>query len=197
MSYRIEQAVKFEEIINKSRFLSYLLPVQDADHALQLIEEYSIADASHNCWAFKAGDVYRFSDDGEPSGTAGKPMLNILEGNQLDYCLALVIRWYGGVKLGTGGLIRAYSQGIKECIKLANISPYIPQQTLIGFWPYSLLDILKSRLENFNAHIVDENYKADGVSLTIELPKQQTKSWQSLAAELSHGQHHFHTAEEQ
>lgn len=195
MTYRLQQPVQFEEVIQKSRFLTHLLTIDNAEHALEEIKRLSAADASHNCWAFKAGSIYRFSDDGEPSGTAGRPMLAIIEGQQLDFVLALCTRWYGGTKLGTGGLIRAYSNGVKQCIAKAKILPYVAQSQIQGFCSYPLLDRIKAALKNFDADIMDEKFNAEGAELVLQLPESSSSECINFIERISNGEHQFKTVE--
>lgn len=120
----IKKEIKNEEIINKSRFITYLFKIENEDEAKEKIAEIKKKhkDANHNCSAYTIGDqhqIQKASDDGEPSGTAGVPMLEALKKNDVHNTLAIVTRYFGGVKLGTGGLIRAYQGGVVEGIKVA------------------------------------------------------------------------------
>ena len=98
----------YVEVIKKSRFLVKVFPLPDPEAFDGLLKENTDLSANHNCWAWKAGNRYRFSDDGEPGGTAGRPILQAIESQGFDFVAVLVIRYFGGIKLGTGGLIRAY-----------------------------------------------------------------------------------------
>lgn len=120
----IKKEIENEEIINKSRFITYLFKIENEDEAKEKIAEIKKKhkDANHNCSAYTIGDqhqIQKASDDGEPSGTAGVPMLEALKKNDVHNTLAIVTRYFGGVKLGTGGLIRAYQGGVVEGIKVA------------------------------------------------------------------------------
>jgi len=107
-----------EIIINKSRFITNIFFVQNKEevnnYLSEIKEKYS--DATHNCYAYIINGLIGSSDDGEPSGTAGKPILNVLEKNNLNYCLCIVTRYFGGIKLGAGGLVRAYTKATTECL---------------------------------------------------------------------------------
>ena len=110
----------------KSRFIAHIAPAQTEEEAQAFIEKIKKQywDARHNCWAYSIGEkqpALRCSDDGEPSGTAGKPMLEVLTGQELHNVVAVVTRYFGGIKLGAGGLTRAYSQAVAEALKEANI----------------------------------------------------------------------------
>lgn len=119
----IENDIQNEFIINKSRFITYLYKInkkEEIDFYLKKIKaEYK--DATHHCYAYILDNNKKCSDDGEPSKTAGAPILHVLESNELNHILCIVVRFYGGIKLGAGGLVRAYTKSITECLKLTNI----------------------------------------------------------------------------
>lgn len=119
----IDKLTKIEYIINKSKFITYLIPINSIDdieiYFKDIKNEYK--DATHHCYAYILDNVKRFSDDGEPGGTAGMPILNVLEQNELNHVLCIVVRYFGGIKLGAGGLVRAYTNSTSECIEKANI----------------------------------------------------------------------------
>lgn len=106
-------------IINKSKFIGIVQNVYSIDEIKQILKELKIKykDATHICYAYVLNNEKKYSDDGEPSGTAGLPILDILQKNNINYCLAIVIRYFGGIKLGSNGLLRAYSNCISELIK--------------------------------------------------------------------------------
>lgn len=117
----IEKTTKHTIIIKKSEFVCHLIPCHDVHKAKELIEQYSDPQATHNCVAYIIGQHVRANDDGEPSQTAGMPMLNVLKMQGLDNVIAIVTRYFGGIKLGAGGLTRAYTQSVSEALKQANI----------------------------------------------------------------------------
>src|SRR5690606_38702273 len=109
-------AASFRQEIKKSRFLAQAAPIADEGEAREFLAQHSDPSANHNCWAWRIGQSYRFSDDGEPSGTAGKPILQAIDGQGLDRTVVVVTRWFGGVLLGCGGLIRAYGGTAASCL---------------------------------------------------------------------------------
>ena len=111
--------------IRKSRFLANAAPVDEPEQALAFLADIGDPLATHNCWAYRIGQQYRFSDDGEPGGTAGRPILQAIEGQGFDRVIVVVTRWYGGIKLGVGGLARAYGGCAAECLRLAARVPLI------------------------------------------------------------------------
>ena len=124
-------ASETEFVVNKSRFIGRAFPVETEAEALEILERIRQKhyDATHNCWAYNlrgASPLRRFSDDGEPHGTAGKPMLDIIDGEGLCNVCAVVTRYFGGVLLGTGGLVRAYSKALKDAAVSANRAVMIP-----------------------------------------------------------------------
>lgn len=143
--YSIEAPLIHEIEIKKSRFLTYLIPIEsEADFQEELAairkEHYK---ATHHCQAFILGDdsmIQRISDDGEPAGTAGVPMLEVLKQENLTYVMAVVVRYFGGVKLGSGGLIRAYSNAVSEALKEATIIKNINQMMVNVELRYDQMD---------------------------------------------------------
>ncbi len=119
----IEKKVENEIIINKSRFITVIYPVNNIDeintYLNNIKEEYK--GATHYCYAYILNNISRCSDDGEPSKTAGYPMLNVITNQNINNILVIVIRYFGGIKLGAGGLVRAYSNSVSECLKCAHI----------------------------------------------------------------------------
>ncbi len=121
--YTIKKNVENEIIVNKSRFITYLFKVHSKAEVDSLISKLKREhkEATHYCYAYVIGSNIKCSDDGEPSKTAGAPLLNVLEKNKLNHVVAIVIRYFGGVKLGAGGLVRAYTKSVTECLKLTEI----------------------------------------------------------------------------
>ncbi|GBF98226.1 hypothetical protein Rsub_11046 [Raphidocelis subcapitata] len=117
--WTIEQETHLEVEVKKSRFIVTAWPVQSGEQAMRLIADASDPSASHSCWAWRVGPAHRCSDDGEPSGTAGRPILGAIEGDGLDGVAVLVVRFFGGIKLGSGGLVRAYGGAARDCLRAA------------------------------------------------------------------------------
>jgi putative IMPACT (imprinted ancient) family translation regulator len=119
--------------VKHSRFLAQAAPVQTSAQALAFLEEIARTPATHHCWAWRIGGDYRSSDDGEPAGTAGRPILAAIDGQGFDRVMVVVTRWYGGVKLGAGGLVRAYGGAAAECLRAA------PRQALVDWREFDIL----------------------------------------------------------
>jgi len=188
MTYVLVGENTYEEEIKKSRFIAIARPADTVAQAMAFIEERSVPDARHNCWAYKIGDNYRFSDDGEPGGTAGRPILQAIEGQECDFVAVLVIRWFGGIKLGTGGLVRAYGGAAAECLRTAPKKKYIPTVPIQCFCPYAEIDRLKARFDDFQVRVQDEEYGAEGVIWDLQLPKEQIEDFEQLLQNMSSGQ---------
>ncbi|OWT77576.1 MULTISPECIES: YigZ family protein [unclassified Achromobacter] len=171
MATTLAQPGEYQETIKKSLFLALAAPVADAQAAMDFIASRSDADATHNCWAYRVGDQYRFNDDGEPGGSAGRPILQAIDGQQCDRVAVLVIRWYGGIKLGTGGLVRAYGGCAANCLRLAPRVEIIEMVRASCHCAYGDLQWLQSRLVAAGAAVVSENFDGEGATLTLDIPR--------------------------
>ena len=186
--FTLERTEIFAQDIKKSRFLAHAAPVGSKDEAKAFIAAASDPSANHNCWAWRVGQAYRFSDDGEPSGTAGKPMLQAIDGQALDRVAVVVTRWFGGILLGSGGLMRAYGGTAAACLRAAaktEIIPRIEGEIIAGF---SDLAVLKARLGALPGLIVvNEVFTATGAVLTIALPEASAAPANRLVSDLTSG----------
>ncbi|WP_183864537.1 MULTISPECIES: YigZ family protein [unclassified Rhizobium] len=186
--YSLERPIVFEQIVKKSRFLAAALPIADEADAKDALATYAHADANHNCFAWRSGQTYRFSDDGEPSGTAGKPILQAIDGQSLDKVIVIVTRWFGGVLLGTGGLIRAYGGTAAACLRAGETIEIVP--TLEGTIEaaYSDLAILKARLAAVpGLSILKETFHGGGAELTASFPEWKSEDVERLVADTTSG----------
>ncbi|HEY8423517.1 MAG TPA: YigZ family protein [Clostridia bacterium] len=160
-----------EIVINKSRFLAKAYPVKDWENASEILKELrkTFWDATHICYgcvADKLANVMRFSDDGEPQGTAGKPILDVIRQKNLRQVLVAVIRYFGGIKLGAGGLVRAYSKAASEVLKIADIVAVKPKTAISFFVSYADLNKIEYLLQNPNVELVSKEW---GENVKIEL----------------------------
>ena len=156
--------------VKHSRFIAHAAPVDDADAAAAFMQRVHVADATHNCWAWRIGDAYRSSDDGEPAGTAGRPILAAIDGQGFDRVAVVVVRWYGGIKLGAGGLVRAYGGCAAECLRTAPRLPLVEMATVALHAPFDALGSVHAALPAALAIKRDETFDASGVRLLLELP---------------------------
>lgn len=177
-----------DQEIKKSRFRARAFPIASEDEAKALLVEHSDADANHNCWAWRLGQNYRFSDDGEPSGTAGKPILQAIDGQQMDGVLVIVTRWFGGILLGSGGLIRAYGGTAALCLREAEKVPIIHRTTLTFRVGFSDLALVKARLSAIpNALINAENFTETGADLTCAIPEKDAETVAHMLIDITAG----------
>ncbi|MDF7669938.1 IMPACT family protein [Orbaceae bacterium ESL0721] len=187
MPYTLTTPTQITEEIKKSRFITHAAPITDAKQAVAFIEQISDPTATHNCWAWKIGQQYRFNDDGEPTSTAGRPILSAIEGQDCDQVVVVVTRYFGGIKLGTGGLIRAYGGSASHCLQQAELIELIPRIKLNFHCYYSEWPIIENRLKEFDAIIEDQNFDAEGVNITIAINKNSTPILQKLVADITRG----------
>lgn len=178
---------EYREEIRKSRFITLAAPISNARQAQEFIEQHSDHNASHNCWAWKLGDQYRSSDDGEPGGTAGRPILSAIEAQDCDQVVVLVIRWYGGIQLGTGGLARAYGGGANKCLQNAEKLPLFRRVELSCACDFNELALVKLRLAELNGILIDETFTANGVELQLALAEEHIAPLQQQLSGLSRG----------
>ncbi|MDM8348145.1 IMPACT family protein [Pseudomonas sp. sp1636] len=177
----------YREEIRKSRFLALAAPVTSAAEAQAFIARASESGASHNCWAWKVGQHYRFSDDGEPGGSAGRPILAAIEGQDCDQVAVLVIRWYGGIQLGTGGLARAYGGSANKCLQAAERVELVARSRCVCHCGFAELALLKARLGELEALLEQETFDAEGAELQLALPEARFADLQQLLAGISRG----------
>ncbi|MCJ2378440.1 YigZ family protein [Vibrio sp. ZSDZ34] len=175
----LETPVIFEEEIKKSVFITQIAPTSSVDEAKSFINDVKRqhASARHNCWGFIAGRpensmLWGFSDDGEPSGTAGKPILAQLSGSGIGELTAVVTRYSGGIKLGTGGLVKAYGGGVQQALKLVQTIEKKITTLLRLELDYSLITIVQTELSKFHADEVSADY-SDNVVLVVEVELNQ------------------------
>ena len=178
--------------VSNSRFIATAAPVFSVEEARAFIsmvkEEFS--DASHNVPAFLVGYgpsvTAHCSDDGEPSGTAGRPALAVLQGSGLGDIAVVVTRFFGGTKLGTGGLVRAYGDAVKEVLEALPLAEKVPTHTVMMAVPYNLFEQVRLLIEAHNGRVLDEEFAAD-VTITAQFAVEQVDPFQEALRELSHG----------
>jgi uncharacterized YigZ family protein len=174
--------------IKKSRFLAVAGPVSDEAGAKAFIAANADQTANHNCWAWRIGQAYRFNDDGEPSGTAGKPILQAIDGQSLDCVAVVVTRWFGGVLLGSGGLIRAYggtaAMGLREAEKV----PLVATVAAVITCTFGDLALLQARLEALpGAQARVQSFTDVGAELAVSVPKADANAMAEMVADLTSG----------
>jgi len=188
--------VMVKQEIKKSRFLAVAGPVSDEAGAKAFIAANADQTANHNCWAWRIGQAYRFNDDGEPSGTAGKPILQAIDGQSLDCVAVVVTRWFGGVLLGSGGLIRAYggtaAMGLREAEKV----PLVATVAAVITCTFGDLALLQARLEaRPGVQVRVQSFTDVGAELAVSVPKADADAMAEMVADLTSGRAAINFAE--
>lgn len=150
--FTIDNDITNEIIIKNSKFICIIhkiYNIDDIDLYLKTVKDL-YKDATHYCYAYIINDIKKFNDDGEPNGTAGSPIIQVLEKNNLNYVICIVIRYFGGIKLGAGGLIRAYSKSVVECLKLSNIKELIKGYNVDIIFNYNYINTVNYLLKECN-----------------------------------------------
>ena len=196
MPFTIAAQVSYEEEIKKSRFQAIAVPVENEAAVKAFLEENKDITTTHQCWAWKIGHQVRFNDDGEPSGTAGRPILATIEGNQLTNVLVLVNRWYGGVKLGTGGLVRAYGGSAGQCLLLAEKIELIEKKMAYFNCQFSEWSIFQYEMQQQGIEF-QEQYTADGVEVELQLQVHQIPELAAKIRDVTRGREQLKLVEEQ
>jgi putative IMPACT (imprinted ancient) family translation regulator len=188
MSYTLGGLNTYEESIKKSRFVALAHPARSAAHALDFFAMHSAAGATHHCWAYQIGGEYRFNDDGEPGGTAGRPILQAIQSQECDQVAVMVVRWFGGVKLGPGGLMRAYGGVAAQCLRLAPKVELLDEVRVDCHCPFADLALVQSRFPAFQIRVEVERFDALGVQWRLAVPRAALESFAQLFGDLTRGQ---------
>ena len=193
------QAADSEFMEKRSRFISHIWPVETEEQAQQYIKDMKAKyyDARHNCWCYRVGPTTaRYSDDGEPQGTAGQPMLKVLEREEVTNVCCVVTRYFGGILLGAGGLTRAYAKGARDALVASGVA-------VMGAWArveipctYPLYERVKLEVEAQSGVIDDTLYGAD-VTLSVSLPAEKRETLQGRLTDLSSGAITLHLLSEE
>ncbi|OCG00837.1 IMPACT family protein [Gilliamella sp. wkB112] len=187
MPYTLANPIDLTEEIKKSRFIVNAAPINSAEQAMAFIAQVSDPSATHNCWAWKIGQQYRFNDDGEPTSTAGRPILSAIEGQDCDQVVVVVTRYFGGIKLGTGGLIRAYGGSASHCLQQAELIELIARIQLQFHCYYNEWPIIENRLKELNAVIEKQDFDAAGVNVNVAITQNQAQSLQQSLSDITRG----------
>ncbi|WP_415718267.1 YigZ family protein [Maridesulfovibrio sp.] len=186
------KGIRTEETIKKSRFICDLRPVGSREEAKEFIAavKAEFPDARHHCSAFIAGPPLTgdmgMSDDGEPQGTAGKPMLQVLQGSGIGDIAAVVTRYFGGIKLGTGGLVRAYSGAVQLGLEKLEVVMKVPMRILTLEISYAQEGMLRRMLDEYRAEIEEQNFGAS-LTFTLIMPSDQVEAFCERIVEDTNG----------
>lgn len=189
MPFSLARPAHHELIIKKSRFIACIETVSGRDEALNRVAQLKARhpDAAHVCWALLAGGQSAANDDGEPGGTAGRPMLEVLRHQDLDGVMASVVRYFGGVKLGAGGLVRAYTDAVAQALLTADKVARIKTLHLACSVPYALEGLVRRELEGVQA-VLNSVTHTSMVRLQFELPETQAAALVTRLNESGRGQ---------
>lgn len=196
MPFTLTQDVYYEEDIKKSRFQAIAACVDSEQAVKQFLAQHFDPSTTHQCWAWKIGHHVRFNDDGEPSGTAGRPILATIEGNELTNVIVLVNRWYGGIKLGTGGLVRAYGGTAGQCLVLAEKVELIAKQDIVFQCLFNEWAILQYELKSQQIEYI-EDYQATGVMIQARLQVHQLEPLKLKLQDVTRGREQIKIVEQQ
>lgn len=191
----LTKPVQFEEIIKGSRFLSELIPCETQAQARDILkaQKEKYADATHVVHAFIVGknaEVMGMSDDGEPSGTAGRPTLDVLKGRNCTNLIITITRWFGGTLLGTGGLVKAYGNGAKQVLEAAAaqnaFEELIEKTNFVFSTDYSLYKLLKNNFVNYQLYNISEDFGTE-ITISGQIKADQYDDFASHLLNLSNG----------
>lgn len=188
MPHTLHAPVHSELVIKKSRFIGCVQPMADRAAAQAVVQELwrQHPGAAHVCWALLAGGQSAAVDDGEPSGTAGRPMLDVLRHQDLEGVLATVVRYFGGVKLGAGGLVRAYTDTVAQALLQADKVPLQRMCMLQCSVPYALEGLLRREIEAAGAQLLEVGH-ASQVTLHLSLPQSQVDGFVARINDIGQG----------
>ncbi|HZW26959.1 MAG TPA: YigZ family protein [Trueperaceae bacterium] len=177
--------VEHEDVVEGSRFIARVRPVSSVEAAEALVDEArrDHPEATHHCWAYKLGEVMRFSDDGEPGGTAGRPMLEVMLKRGLDGCAAVVVRYFGGRKLGAGGLVRAYGGAVARALDAAGVRRLTTYHRLRVRAPFASA---ASVLRELHGAVAD--FDERGLVTEVAVPATAVEGLRTRLAELTRGE---------
>lgn len=184
----IDETATFIQEIKKSRFRALAAPLRSEDEAKSILRLNVDPQASHNCWAWRIGQSYRFNDDGEPSGTAGKPILQAIDGQSIDNVIVIVTRWFGGVLLGSGGLVRAYGGSAASCLRSAEKSLLVAVKSFEIDLAFTDLAIVEARLSSVeNSRIRAKEFHARGARLIVDIPDNLVSTVSAIVSDITSG----------
>ena len=195
----IKETITSEIIINKSVFINYLIPVSEVEEVKEHLKilRNKYPDANHHCYAYVIGknqEIQKYSDDGEPSKTAGMPMIEVLKKQDLTNVLTISIRYFGGIKLGAGGLVRAYTKSVSEAIKEATFTNLVKYSKMSIIIPFDQIGNVEKHLRDHHK-LINTEYTNEVIYL-IEITTESVESLQNFITEHTKGIAQFEILEE-
>ena len=171
--FRLIEQTQLHVEIKKSQFIATCVPILNEGDARTAMEMLRRPDATHHCWAYRLGHVYRFNDDGEPGGSAGRPILAAIDGQEFDNVLAHVVRYFGGIKLGVGGLVRAYGNTVAKCLQNAPKEQIVLRKNIRFCVDFADSYAIHGLIEQRHLIKVDESYTESGVCFELGVEAAQ------------------------
>ena len=168
----IKYNITHEYIVQKSKFISMLYQVNNEEEVINILNRLKLEykDATHICYAYIINNIKRFQDDGEPSGTAGMPILNVLENQKLNLILAVVIRYFGVIKLGAGGLVRAYTTSVVEALENQDLGEIVSGYKVTITFQYNNSKLIDNTLKNYT--IINKEFDSE-ITYIVNIPKTE------------------------
>ena len=173
--------------IKKSRFLAQAAPANSPESAMAFIDSLRDNGGGHHCWAWRIDQAYRFNDDGEPSSSAGKPVLAAIDGQGFNHAVVVVTRWFGGIKLGIGGLIRAYGGTAAQCLQQARKQPIVHVTRMVLRCDFAQWSLLEGRIRERHIDIENTTYAALAVAAILAVPSGEESALAHLVADVTQG----------
>ncbi len=180
--------------IKSSRFIATLSYVYGKDEAEAMLESFrkKYYNATHNCFAYRIdANTFRYSDDGEPSGTAGKPIMQVLDSSGILHILCVVTRYYGGTKLGTGGLIRAYSEAAEQALARLETKTVVRMQGFTLHFTYEQENLVRKAVSDFSGRLLDSAY-SDSIQMEVAVPQSRQNAFRAYLIERTNSQITIH-----
>ena len=179
--------VQFAIEVRRSRFQARATPIESESDVARFLREVHDASASHHCWAWRLGQAYRSSDDGEPGGSAGRPILAAIDAQGFDRVMVVVLRWFGGTKLGTGGLVRAYGGCAAECLRTAPRLALMRMREAELACDFGVAGSVHALLAAVGATKLEEAFAPEGLRLRLRLPAAMVGELERRLRDLSRG----------
>ena len=178
----IKENISNEIVINKSRFITKIIKVSNEEDTKKYLSDIKgqYKGATHYCYSYIIDNIKRFNDDGEPAGTAGMPILNVLESNQLNYILCVVIRYFGGIKLGAGGLVRAYTKAVTKALDVSDIISLVEGQKITIEFSYNKVKYIDNILKDIE--IINKEFN-NNIIYTLLISNEKYYELESLLIE--------------
>lgn len=180
----LKETARHEASIRASRFVAHAAPVDDEAQARAFLESVCDDSADHNCWAWRLGPRYRFEDDGEHESSAGNPILVAIDGQNIDRAMVVVSRWFGGINLGIGGVIRAYGGMAGICLRRAARAKVSEMATVEFEISYSGMELLRAQMTDWGQEILSEDVGANGGRVRLNLERSRITELEALLARL-------------